>query len=111
MQDRCNQLLLSETIYIDRRYRNRESSNRSRYLSKLRYNSNNSGRNLDRNSIKKRCFICKKEGCWSTNYTKEERQQNIRQYITNVKGEREESSSSSNSSTTPKEDTANGLIN
>jgi hypothetical protein len=95
-------------MYTDRRYRNRESSNRSRYPSKLRYDSNNSGRNLNRNSTKKRCFICKKEGCWLTNHTKEE----LKQYITDVEGEREEGSSSSDGSTTSEEeDIANGPTN
>jgi hypothetical protein len=71
-------------MYTDRRYRNRESSSRSqsRYPSKLRYDFNTSSRSLDRNSTdKKRCFVCKKEGCWSINHPKEERQCSFKQYL------------------------------
>ena len=89
LQDRRSLLSPSETMYTDRRYRNRESSNRdqSRYPSKPRYDSNNSNRDP---KAKKRCFVCKKEGCWSTNHPKEERQRSIKQYITDIEGGKEE---------------------
>ena len=53
----------------------------------------------------KRCFVCKKEGCWSTKHTEEEREesrkrfrnqlqrnldQRVRQYITEYEGEEED---------------------
>ena len=109
-------------MYTDRRYRNRESSSRSqsrncesssrsqsRYPSRLRYDSNNSNRNRDRDSTdKKRCFICKKVGCWSTNHAKEERQRSIKQYLTDVEGEKEEGDSEGSATT---EDTADDPAN
>jgi hypothetical protein len=40
-------------------------------------------------------FVCKKEGCWSTNHPKEERQRSFKQYLTDVEGEKEGTSEGS----------------
>ena len=35
----------------------------------------------NRTSVGKRCFVCKKEGCWSSNHSQEERDRSRRQYL------------------------------
>ena len=65
-----------ESFYTDRRYysSNCNSSNR-----------NSSNRNKDSDKGKK-CFVCGKSGCWSTNHTKDEKDRRIRQYISDFEG-------------------------
>ena len=52
-----------------------------------RYCSSN--RNKDSNKGK-RCFVCGKSGCWSTNHTKDEKDRRIRQYISDFEGNNSE---------------------
>ena len=61
-----------ESFYTDRRY---HPPDRRYYPPNRQY----------RNKGKK-CFVCSKSGCWSTNHTKDERDWKIRQYISNFKG-------------------------
>jgi transposase InsO family protein len=73
----------SSQYYVDRRYNgNRNTTN---------FRSNN---NFIRKGVKgpnpndsKRCFICKKEGCWSTNHSKEERTKGAAAFILDYEGE------------------------
>jgi hypothetical protein len=48
-----------------------------------------SNRNKDSNKGKK-CFVCGKSGCWSTNHTKDEKDRRIRQYISDFEGGNED---------------------
>jgi hypothetical protein len=76
-----------------------------------RYHSNRPNR-ATASQPAKRCFVCKKEGCWSTKHTKEEQEEskqrfraslkpwlgrtfdrNPRQYITEFEGEEEDDNS------------------
>jgi hypothetical protein len=56
----------TEMFYTDRRY-------------------HSSYRNKDNNKGKK-CFVCGKSRCWSTNHTKDERDKRIQQYISDFEG-------------------------
>lgn len=40
-------------------------------------------RNNNRRQCKKKCFVCNREGCWSTKYTQEERRKAKSQFLTN----------------------------
>ena len=61
-----------KSFYTDRRY---HPTDRRYHPSDRQY----------RNKGKK-CFVCSKTGCWSTNHTKDERDRKIRQYISNFEG-------------------------
>lgn len=58
----------SETFFTDRRYLkypdNRKFSENWRFHPRLSYN---------RDTAKKRCFVCHKEACWSSRHTRDER--------------------------------------
>jgi len=69
----------TESFYTDRRY---HSSNRQHH-------------NKDSNKGKK-CFVCGKSGCWSTNHTKDERDRKIRQYISDFEGDNGDSDDDDN---------------
>jgi len=60
------------------------------FLTDRRYHSN---RQSNHHNKGKRCFVCGKPGCWSTNHTKDERDQKIRQYISDVEGDNNEGGS------------------
>lgn len=73
-----------ELFYTDRRYRfNGRGQPRSNfsYRNNVR-NSRNAVRGGNRTQWKKKCFVCNREGCWSTKHTDEERRQARSQYIT-----------------------------
>jgi hypothetical protein len=55
-----------ESFYTDRRYRSLDHAK-----------DNNKG---------KKCFVCGKSGCWSTNHTKDEKDRRVRQYISEFEG-------------------------
>lgn len=101
----------SETaaFFTDRRFHHSEPRRDSRFTPRYRpprfpsrfpppnVSRFNSNRDL-RPPFKKRCFVCKKEGCWSTRHTDEEREaskakfkdnfeRRTRQYITKYEGE------------------------
>ena len=38
----------------------------------------------------KKCFVCGKSGCWSTNHTRDEKDRKIRQYISEFEGGQED---------------------
>ena len=62
----------SETFFTDRRYHKHSSSfrpNKFRFSTPNKYNSQPSYNRYK----KKSCLICHKEGCWSSNHSKEER--------------------------------------
>ena len=69
----------AKNYFTDRRFHDKQFAARSRFLNRLsdRYpRDRDSDRSLipyDRGRRKKRCFICDKKGCWSTNHTKKER--------------------------------------
>ena len=69
----------AENYFTDRRFHGRQPAARPRFLDRPPDRSppdRDSDRSLipyDRGRRKKRCFICDKEGCWSTNHTREER--------------------------------------
>ena len=68
-----------DTTPLTRNSSNRNSSNRNSS------NRNSSNRNKDSDKGKK-CFVCGKSGCWSTNHTKDEKDRRIRQYISDFEG-------------------------
>ena len=73
----------TENYFTDRRFHGRQFASRlrSRYLNRSSDRFSRNDRDSDRSFIpydrdrgrKKRCFICDKKGCWSTNHTREER--------------------------------------
>ncbi|PHH59522.1 hypothetical protein CDD82_2448 [Ophiocordyceps australis] len=75
--------------YIDRRYTNNQRQNK--FQGRLPYRTqgnssfarpNRSSQNRRFNSrANKRCFVCKKEGCWSTNHRSDEVAQAKMQYL------------------------------
>jgi hypothetical protein len=82
------------TFFTDRRFHHTQPRSLPRYPSRPRPSSK---------PTKKRCFVCKKEGCWSTKHTKEEREeskkrfdQRFQQYITEHEGEEEKEDTSDN---------------
>jgi hypothetical protein len=79
-------------FFTDRRFHRNPSSSQHRFPNRRFPRSN---------PIKKRCFVCKKENCWSTKHTEEEREeskkrfrknldQRFGQYITEYEGEEEQ---------------------
>ena len=68
----------TENYFTDRRFHGRQSVARPRSLNRPPDRSSRD-QDSDRSLIpydrkrKKRCFVCDKEGCWSTNHTREER--------------------------------------
>lgn len=87
-----------ETYYLDRRYNSNRSRGRGSRAGHLAYRRGfrgsfrgdryrNSYRDRDQNSsrrrsFRKKCFVCGKEGCWSTKHTPGERQKAKTQYLT-----------------------------
>ena len=73
----------TKNYFIDRRFHDRffAARSRPRYLDRSSDRFSRNDRDSDRSFIpydrdrgrKKRCFICDKKGCWSTNHTREER--------------------------------------
>jgi hypothetical protein len=68
-----------DAYYTDRRYHGRQSRSpyRERQPSRNRYASryaSRSPRRPPRDRSPRKCYICNKEGCWSTNHTAEERE-------------------------------------
>ena len=62
----------AETFFTDRRYHEgKRPYNRNQ--PQPRYQPRPRGRYGRYNRAKKTCFVCKKEGCWSTNHSQEER--------------------------------------
>ena len=55
----------NQTFLTDRRYHSLNRDNRQRNQSRYR---------------KKRCFVCNREGCWSTKHTREEREESKRRF-------------------------------
>ena len=78
-----------EALFTDRTYRgqnryghrSRDQHSQLRVNSRPSFNTNvrvDKARDTER---RKQCFVCKKEGCWSTRHTSQERRQTVRQYI------------------------------
>jgi Reverse transcriptase (RNA-dependent DNA polymerase) len=58
----------SDQFFTDRRYHSKQPNQRPRF------------KPAASQSGKKACFICKKEGCWSSNHTKEEQEESKRRF-------------------------------
>lgn len=68
----------AEILYTDRQYRGRGPGG---YRGNSRYRGNQRrGDRFQRTQEPKKCFICKKPGCWSTNHTKEEQEESRRAF-------------------------------
>ena len=63
----------TETFFTDRRYHRHDSQRPTDRFANGRYNKG-------LNSNKKKCFICNKEGCWSTKHTAEERERSKKKF-------------------------------
>ncbi len=63
---KANSIETFEIFFIDRRYHKNFSSR----IINFQHRSNQNRRYL----IKKKCFVCQKEECWSTNHSKDERE-------------------------------------
>ena len=59
-----------ETFFTDRQYHKYPDSRK--FLENRRFQPRSS---YDRDTTKKKCFVCHKEGCWSTKHTKSEREE------------------------------------
>ena len=86
----------TENNYVDRRYGSRGGRQPSRQGSRsprppprTPYFAASSSRSTPQGRQPKRCFVCGREGCWSTNHPPKEREGRIRQYIADVEGEPE----------------------
>ena len=75
-----------EHYWTDRTYRGRGNKRAGRSRVPQGYNQGQSSTNYGNNGghrynlqtgIKKKCFVCRKPGCWSTNHTPEERKKSI----------------------------------
>jgi hypothetical protein len=62
-------------------YSKQEQETESFYTDRRYHSSNRKG---------KKCFVCGKSGCWSTNHTKDEKDRRIRQYISDFEGNNSE---------------------
>src|SRR6266480_1542147 len=64
-------------------YEKSRSESSQTFLTDQRYHSLNHDHDRQRSQSryrKKRCFVCNKEGCWSTKHTKEEREESKRRF-------------------------------
>ena len=71
-----NKAQQTETFFTDRRFHggNRpHNNNRNTSRPRYQYQPRSRGRYGRYDRARKACFVCKKEGCWSTNHTQEER--------------------------------------
>ena len=72
-------------------YSKQEQGTKSFYTDQQYCSSNCNPSNYNNNNNKgKKCFVCGKSGCWSTNHTKDEKDQRIRQYISDFEGNNSE---------------------
>jgi hypothetical protein len=69
----------NQAFYTDRRY---HTGGRPQNRPGRPYNHGGgyNGGHGDRRNGKKRCFVCQKEGCWSTKHTKEERERSVENF-------------------------------
>lgn len=75
--------------FTDRRYFSNNPGNRTNPRPPYRHGQRTSNRassqprrdKCDRTTTNKRCFVCKKEGCWSSNHPKQEQSKQYRSYI------------------------------
>jgi hypothetical protein len=81
-----------DTNFVDRKYHsnfdNRRANNRRNFSRKTfqgqgqgRVPSHSPRKTFGRNNTIRRCFVCKKEGCWSSNHTQAERDRSRKQYL------------------------------
>lgn len=70
-----NQPKETSQFFTDRRYHSRTNAQRPQYLPRT-----SQPRPRFSTQDKKKCFICKKEGCWSSNHTKEEQESEKRRF-------------------------------
>ena len=83
----------NEILFTDRRLRGENRYERVKYQPnqprghERRYQGRNQGGGDTRNQ--KRCFVCKKIGCWSTKHPEDERKRALRQYVVDHEGEEE----------------------
>jgi len=87
-------------------YEKANRSNMSAFFTDRKYRGQDRQRNQykPRDSGKKRCFVCKKEGCWSSNHTQAERDQlrtrfnkRMDQFIAEYEGDKPEQEPTSDS--------------
>ena len=80
------QMVTENQYYVDRRY-NSNSRNRGRGGARGAYRGGEQ-RDDNRRGFKprwrKKCFVCQKEGCWSTNHTDEERKAARTQFVSTL---------------------------
>jgi hypothetical protein len=81
----------SATYYTDRRYTNNNSRAKdlqdNRTLARKTLQPFSRGRSRNQGDTrKKKCFICHKEGCWSSNHPRTDRLRARRQYIASYEG-------------------------
>lgn len=67
----------TEVFFTDRRYHKFDNSRRTQSQPRRSYGGGGSRGGGGRN---KKCFVCQKEGCWSTKHTKDEQQASIKRY-------------------------------
>src|SRR6266513_6490169 len=64
-------------------YEKSRSESSQTFLTDQRYHSLNHDHDRQRSQSryrKKRCFVCNREGCWSTKHTREEREESKRRF-------------------------------
>lgn len=78
--EELNKPQTNQTFFTDRKYYHRNTLNHQSTSHPLQKPSNDSN-----HTHKKRCHICRKEGCWSKNHSKEERKIYLNQYRQKLK--------------------------